>query len=328
MTEKSLWWTTDGTGDGKSGGYPSDDITQWQRIKWTATPAQFGVFYGYLSSLQASVVVGPPDYISVGGGAGMCYGYPYRNTKPVILMPNTPVVGPTGVAVVLRADWLTRTVRLALIQNTDGSMAIPAVTQSPGIRWEIELASAVTTVGGTIALTDTRHFIIPSHPDLPQQYLIPCTSAVTGGVNVIRTLDAGWDMAQGVTTVCYGNWGVPRNATEMAAGETGITISAIMAGQAAAGNIQCQNTANWGYVAAPYNTGTIASGWAAEAYPGGLLIVERRPVLVIAPPTVYPGWSRLSLEFERDGANGADTLAADIYFLGWIAAFDQQIGDH
>jgi len=243
-------------------------------------------------------------------------------------MPNTPSIGPTGAAVVLRADWLTREVRIALIQNADGVIAIPAVTQTAGVRWEIQLASLIVLVGGGIAMTDTRHFIIPSHPDLPQRLLIPCTSAVSGGANVIRTLDGGWNMADAVTTFCYGNWAVPSNATNLGAGETGVVITAILAGQAAAGNVQVRNTVDWGVAGVAYNNGAVASGWAAEAYAGGLVILECRPVTVIAPPDVAPGYARLSLEFERDGAAGADTLAATIFFLGWVAAFDQHIGDH
>jgi len=315
-------------GDGKAGGYPSDDITLWQRIKWTATPAQFGIFYDYLNALLSTVVVGPPDYITVASGAGMCYGYPYRNTSPVILMPNTPNIGPTGAAVVLRVDWLTQTVRLALLQNTDGLIAIPAVTQSPGVRWEIQLASAVVSTDGTIALTDTRHFIIPSHPDLAQQFFIPCTSATVGGVNVTRTSDAGWDMADAVQTLCYGNWSVPSNATNLAAGETGIIIRGILAAAGAAGNVQVQNNVAWADAGLAYNNGILASAWNAEAYGGALVILECRTIIVIAPPNVNAGTSRVSLLFQRDATHINDTLAATIYFMGWVAAFDQHIGDH
>jgi hypothetical protein len=60
--------------------------------------------------------------------------------------------------VVLRSNYTTATIRLAVKQNTDGVAAIPALTQIDNDIWEIGLSEFTVTTGGVITVTDSRPF--------------------------------------------------------------------------------------------------------------------------------------------------------------------------
>jgi hypothetical protein len=156
MTEKSLFWFTDGfdgaIGDG-------------------AAPYTEEEFRGYNSSLFGEGVIadagnelavtGTATPLAVNTGRAQVSGFHYFNTASVDLTVTGPEAGTTGGRVVLRADWTTATVRLAIELNTAGNAAIPAMTQTPGTLYEISLASFTVTTAGVITVTDAREIIAP-----------------------------------------------------------------------------------------------------------------------------------------------------------------------
>jgi hypothetical protein len=82
----------------------------------------------------------------------------YFNDADTTLAVSTPVVGTTGGRVILRSNYTTATIRLAVKQNTDGVAAIPALTQIANDIWEIGLSEFTITTGGVITVTDNRIF--------------------------------------------------------------------------------------------------------------------------------------------------------------------------
>ena len=149
-TESSRLWTTGGAGDGAST-YTRDQLAEMFRAL-LADPTTQGVLLGL-------AVSGSTSPLTLAVGAALVYGFWYFCTVAGDVAVTTPSVGTTGFRVVLRAGWTAQTVRVAVVMNTDGVAAIPAVTQSAGTTWEITLATGTITTGGAITLTDARDMV-------------------------------------------------------------------------------------------------------------------------------------------------------------------------
>ena len=156
MTEKSLFWTTNGTGDGTSGGYTATEFYDFlRRLLITDQEAAQGVLRGVLNELE---VTGSSSPIALNTGAAIAYGFYYENSASLNLTVTTPVVGTTGGRVNLKIDWTAQTVRVVVQLNTDGTASIPSLVQTAGSEWNVPLATFTVTTGGVITLTDARSY--------------------------------------------------------------------------------------------------------------------------------------------------------------------------
>ncbi len=154
--ESSRFWITNNTGDGPSSGYTQQQYYDFMRKTFlTDQEASEGVLKGTGNGLAVSGASSP---LTVETGAAMVYGFFYENTAALTLAVTTPSVGTTGGHVILRAGWAAQTVRAIAVRNTDGTSAIPSLTQSAGTTWEIRLASFTITTGGVITVTDARSY--------------------------------------------------------------------------------------------------------------------------------------------------------------------------
>lgn len=163
MTQRSLFWT-DGAGDGgpftQAQARFTDEALEGfpeLRLPWKALGgapgSDDGVFKRHLSAYSASVV---SAVIRIASGRGLCDGTLHESDANVDLTPTVPGVGTTGGLVVLQKSWLRRTVRLALNQSSNGTLAPPALTQTAGVLWEIPLWHYEITTGGAITLKGDR----------------------------------------------------------------------------------------------------------------------------------------------------------------------------
>jgi len=151
MTQNSFFWTTNGTGDGPSGGYTMDDFLKLlQNLLTPDNEDEQGVLLGVGSDLT---VTGSSSPLSLSAGAAIVYGLYYENTSALNLTVTTPVVGTTGGRVNLKLDWTAQTVRAAVQLNTDGTAAIPALVQTAGVEWNLPLYTFTVTMAGVITLT-------------------------------------------------------------------------------------------------------------------------------------------------------------------------------
>lgn len=156
MAERSQIWDTNGTGDGPLAGYSETQTEEFFRDLWTGDRyATDGVLPGVAGDLACT---SSTNQVTVAAGAAMVYGKYYQNTSSLAIAVTSPVVGTTGLRVVLRVNWAAQTVRATVVKNTDGTSAAPAVTQSAGTTWDITLATGTITTGGSISLTDAREF--------------------------------------------------------------------------------------------------------------------------------------------------------------------------
>lgn len=161
MTEKSMFWTTGVSGDGLNK-YNADS---WMLLMRSMLVGNYLAAYGWGGILPSPVasehlaVSGTATPVSIQKGWACVYGLMYQNDAAATLAVPTPVINTTGKSVVLRANWTTRQVRLALITSSDGDSAFPAVTQTPGSIYEIKLCNMTVTTGGVITITDVRRFL-------------------------------------------------------------------------------------------------------------------------------------------------------------------------
>jgi hypothetical protein len=155
VTEKSLFWTTDGTGDGPADGYTATQFYDFVRRLLLGDETAQGVLNDVLNELAVSGSTSP---LSVASGCAIVYGFFYENTAALNLSVTTPVVDTTGGRVNLKVDWTAQTVRAVVQLNTDGTAAIPSLVQTAGSEWNISLATFTITTGGAITLTDARQF--------------------------------------------------------------------------------------------------------------------------------------------------------------------------
>lgn len=154
MAEKSIFWETNGTGDGTGTGFTDDELFQVFR-SFCQNASIGGVIDGVLNELAAS---GSATPVAINTGQALVYGIPYFNSASVNVAVSTPAVSTRIDRIVLRADWTAQTVRITRIAGVEGGSA-PAITQTPGTTYDIKLCQVSITTGGVITLTDEREFI-------------------------------------------------------------------------------------------------------------------------------------------------------------------------
>ena len=159
MTERSLFWT-DGTGHG--GPYSQDELRLLSRA---LLGGDDGVLRGQHSEYAVSI---NGSALRVAAGRALVNGTLAESDTNIDLTPTVPSSGTTGLRVVLRKSWSARTVAVALLEAADGTITPPAVTQANGTTWEVSLATAEITTGGSI------------------QNLVPQTTSITAAPSFLE----------------------------------------------------------------------------------------------------------------------------------------------
>lgn len=159
-------WNGITTGD--AGPYSDTDWQQLYQyiIGWGATRANVGVFLGSGTQpndglkVQAQTV--PSTSVDVLAGSALVQGIAYINTATVSFVIAANASGnPRIDTIILQADYALQTVRLVVLQGTPAaSPAVPTLTQSANVLWEIPLADIAVANGFT---TITNAVITPRH---------------------------------------------------------------------------------------------------------------------------------------------------------------------
>lgn len=159
MAENSIFWTTGATGDGATA-YTQAEVIAWMRAMFISDLTAKGIFT-YGNELEVTKGGGARE-LDVADGAALVAGFFYTNSATVTKTLTHPTIGTTGWRLVLRADWAAQTVRITLIESSDGVAAVPAMTQTDGTTYDIPLASGTITTGDVVAITDARSYITPN----------------------------------------------------------------------------------------------------------------------------------------------------------------------
>jgi hypothetical protein len=155
MAEQSIFWTTNGTGDGANP-YTQSQLFRWLYRTFCGIRANSGPLRGYLDEL--AVVSSGPTLVAVNAGAAYVGGVPYENDDVVYLTHTTPGSGTRHDMVILRADWRAQTVRAVYVEGTTAEY--PTLTQIVGDIYEIPLAYVDVSSNGSRTITDAREFCV------------------------------------------------------------------------------------------------------------------------------------------------------------------------
>jgi len=324
VSQDSIFWPTSGIGDGVATGYTSDQWTWAMRMMWLNDPTTQGVSLGYLNDLEVTNPAGVTLRIATGGA--IVYGIPYRNTANVDFALTIPVIGTTGWRLVLQADWAAQTVRLVLLQNVDGGLAWPAVTQTAGVRWEISLAVGTITTVPVVAVTDDRSYLDPgiliddNHiVSREMNTLVQAVSAEVAGVLVVRDAE-GWKCAAGVETDVWGNFRIPEDADLT---QAFYATPVYYVESTTATNVDIDGVSFLGAIGQVFNSHFRVG---ASIEPSGAAWVLQSPVAQrLDLHTVADNNDFATLQFTRNGHLGTDTYAGSLFFVGWLLTY---IRDH
>lgn len=156
MTESSMFWTTNDTGDGPATGYTQTQMFQFLAALTVGITGvnRGGVLPDWLNELEVTEGSGN---VQIDTGAAMVYGIPYFNSAAEVIAVSTPVTSTRVDRIVLEADWAAQTVRMAKLTGSEGGGA-PSLTQNAGTTWEIPLAEISINTGGVMTITDQREF--------------------------------------------------------------------------------------------------------------------------------------------------------------------------
>ena len=187
MSQDSLFWTTNGTGDGASGGYTHTELKQWLWQTFGGGNNQ-GPLTNYLNELEVTAAGGSASPVTIDTGAAYVRGIPYWNTSAGTKNISTPAVSTRIDRIVVKADWTAQTVRFDIHAGSEGGTA-PPLTQTDEVIWEIPLAQVSITTGGEITVTDDREFLLPNLAVASH-----ATEHIKGGDDPIvgNTLDISW----------------------------------------------------------------------------------------------------------------------------------------
>ncbi len=155
MAESSIFWPTNGIGDGVSN-YTADDLQSLFQRLYTRDASVEGVVSGWLNEMSVSLA-GTASPATVATGAAMVAGIPYENTTAVDFTIATPATLTRKDLLVLRADYAAQTVRLVLISGIEGG-SVPTVSQVAGVTWEVAIAEIWARTSGIFSVVDQRYF--------------------------------------------------------------------------------------------------------------------------------------------------------------------------
>lgn len=161
MAEKSIFtWPTNGTGDGTSSGHTATDWQMLWRAIFHQTTTLTGSRFRSISwpSNSLSVVSTAADQLTIGPGAASVVGGIYVSDANVTHTISRPAAT-TGGHIVLERNWSTQLIRQVAYRNTSGNTAIPALTQTDGVLWQLRICSFQITSAGVVTTTDAGQYL-------------------------------------------------------------------------------------------------------------------------------------------------------------------------
>ena len=190
MAPKSGFFTTNGTGDAGTG----YSLTDWQRMLkmlYLSDATVEAVIQGYVSDCNCTIT--GANQATVAGGGAVVNGYWYDEPSSTAFTVASVSLATRKDLIVLKLDTTAQTIRLAYKSGTEGG-AVPGVTQS-GSTWEVAIWEVWMAVGGTITLTDRRHYLkdaianIISADNVTLQLASNVMSIKNGGVSTAKLAD-------------------------------------------------------------------------------------------------------------------------------------------
>ena len=306
MTISTMFWTSNGTGDGPLAGHGTEISRRMFRHLHISDPTVQGVINTNENN-QLAMSHSTASEIDVATGSAFVYGA-HVNSDAVETLTLAGVAADTAGIVVVGIDWtggITGTAQTGFIravQQTSGNTTFPSPTQTDLTSWEIEIGRYIVdssgnvwtgTGKGTAGVLDTRRWIGKKNITHFVQPFYASNSMVGSGANLP---DAATHSA-GV------NFQIPNDYI------SNFTIKAVVS-SSSSGNISAQTIAGYG-----------GCGESSTSHDSGVetISITANQFECIQQDTIA-GVARgdfMTASFLRFGAAGADTLADDLIFHGF-----------
>lgn len=318
MTEKSLFWYTDGfngdTGDGAAP-YTQEEFRLFNHAWMAKNQDNAGVFRGVLNEMAVS---GSSSPLTVSTGRASVYGFPYWTDAAVSVAATTPSVGDTGKRVVLRADWTAQTVRVVLISSSDGVATLPSLTQTAGTTWDIPLASFVIDTSGNIwtdsgksvaGVTDEREWALLGKENQTVSFIVNCVGVenVTDGTFYDELEYGSAVMKDSKLTTGSARFLVPSDYY------SDLSVKSLVIPKAT-GDINGQTGINVTQIGGAFNAGSSTNSGAVA-----VTINENEAILEVTASANAGDVVRCF--FQRIASDPADTINADVVLVGWVVSY-------
>ena len=198
MAQQSMFWTTDGTGDGVVSGYSQQRIYDlWASIFVTDEVGDEGVFPDIGSELN---ITGTALPLLMEDGSAVAHGFIYENLSNFSVSGSSvPAIDTTGGRINIVTNWATQTCRIIANQSADGVAALPALIQNAGVEWHTPLYTYTVTTGGLVTVTDVRtfcHFATRVETDMIENDAITSAKLATDSVTADAILANAVDSAE------------------------------------------------------------------------------------------------------------------------------------
>jgi len=327
MAETSYLWDNPGTGDSPALGYGNALLNQIIFRMITNGTGDQGVLRTWLNDLE--VTDGGVDTADVDTGGAMLYGVWYESDAVENININAYRGG--NCLIVVRAVWATQTAQIV-------ARVVGALTQNPGVTYEIPLANiAINGAGAITLITDTRDYCEFSSDIWP--FTVTSDHLAADAVTIAKLIDQDRELSRGAGTLEPDATSPAAWVSNLTPDEPHDTWSFV---DAAASYLWCTfripadfTGANITIGISPYRNGNAAGDvrWLYNAYiaaaGGALALTGGATVQVITfGGSTYgyvPEFDLCTLavnagdivhfQIGRDGGHGADTLTESMFLI-------------
>lgn len=156
MAEKSYIWDVDGGGDASLMPYDEDIVADWLRWLFLHDSTYQGVIPGIGDELEVTNPSGTD--IQIGTGAALVRGTLYWNDEDYTFEAlRWSPVDTYYYRIVLAKWWASKAV--VLDDLGPSGAGYPALTQTDGVQWQMNLADVEIDTSGVVTIADQRRFI-------------------------------------------------------------------------------------------------------------------------------------------------------------------------
>ena len=269
--------TTSGTLGDAQASYSQIDDSVFKRVTAACWGYQ-GIAPSYLNELKATAA--GANTVSVNTGGAMVDGKVYHNSAAVgVNIPSAVGAGNTRIdRIVVRCSWAGTDTAITRIAGTDAaSPTAPAITQTTGTTYDIQICQVLVDTAGACTVTDERDFAEPAELALAVLGIAANTAIATWGAIAAasdHTVFQRHGTSTGFAAVQAGMFAASAVASaDIGAGAVTvgkIGTGAITAGAYGAGSIAAGILATGAVTAGAYGANSIAVADIGTMIPGFL----------------------------------------------------------
>lgn len=304
MAESSQYW---------SGiAYNDDQFSDNWALLHTYDRTVQGVIGTALAAYSGELEVTPSGgaNVTMANGAALVDGKIYRNTANIVFTCVAPGAGSNYYTILLRKTWASEDVLATFLGPS--AVAPPAITQTDGVVWDLQIATVEITNLGVITITDTREFV---NAGRIRSFLVPAVNGydLTAGALLVYINNVGYELPDAAGCSVFGKFYCPEDFL------SDITVTPVVYQNAiAAGDIYAQTVCGYGAIGETPTNHTDNVGYTAMSVTQTLqteLTAIQMTLANLAKGDI------VNVSMTRDATNILDTINGPVNFMGWLVSY-------